>query len=203
MNEKTPLRTLELHVSGMHCKACIYMTESELTDLPHVTHAKSSLKTHTVELTGEFGDKTEQEIADELSLVLLPRGYSLHLERQPRKQKWSEFTIAVPIALAFAALFVLLQKAGLVNLVGGGQVTYGTAFVIGIIASLSTCMAVVGGLVLSMSATFAREGDTVRPQVLFHVGRLISFFLLGGVIGALGAAFQLSAVASFVFSFIR
>ena len=202
MNEKTPLRTLVFHVSGMHCKACIYMTESELTDLPHVTHATSSLKTHTVELTGEFGDKTEQEIADELSLVLLPRGYSLHLERQAPKQKWSEFTIAVPIALAFGALFLLLQKAGLVNLVGGGQVTYGTAFVIGIIASLSTCMAVVGGLVLSMSATFARGGDTVRPQVLFHVGRLISFFLLGGVIGALGAAFQLSAVASFVLGLV-
>jgi hypothetical protein len=44
-------------------------------------------------------------------------------------------------------LFLFLQKIGLVNLVGGGQVTYGTAFVIGIIASLSTCMAVVGGLV--------------------------------------------------------
>jgi sulfite exporter TauE/SafE len=174
------------------------MTESELTDLPHVSHAKSSLKTHMVELTGDFGNKTDQEIADELTVVLKSRGYSLHLERQARKNNWAEFYIAVPVAFVFGALFLLLQKAGLVNLVGGGQVTYGTAFVIGIIASLSTCMAVVGGLVLSMSATFAKEGDKVRPQVLFHVGRLISFFVLGGVIGALGAVFQLSAVASFV-----
>jgi sulfite exporter TauE/SafE len=174
------------------------MTESELTDLPHVTYAKSSLKTHTVELTGDFGDKTEQEVADELTIVLQPRGYSLHLEAQKQSKRWSEFYIALPIALAFGILFLLLQKAGLVNLIGGGQVTYGTAFVVGIIASFSTCMAVVGGLVLSMSATFAKEGDRVRPQVLFHVGRLVSFFVLGGVIGALGAVFQLSAIASFV-----
>jgi sulfite exporter TauE/SafE/copper chaperone CopZ len=194
MNKKT----YTFHVSGMHCKACIYMTESELTDLPHVTQATSSLKSHTVEVTGDFGDKTPQQIADELTLVLEPRGYALHLERQTQKQNWSEFYIAVPIALAFGVLFLLLQKAGLVNLVGGGQVTYGTAFVIGIIASLSTCMAVVGGLVLSMSATFAKEGDRVRPQVLFHVGRLVSFFVLGGVIGALGAVFQLNAIASFI-----
>jgi sulfite exporter TauE/SafE/copper chaperone CopZ len=198
MNEKTPLRTFVFHVSGMHCKACIYMTESELTDLPHVTHAKSSLKTHTVELTGAFGDKTDQEIVDELSIVLQPHAYSLHLEPQKQSQRWSEFYIALPIALVFGMFFLLLQKAGLVNLIGGGQVTYGTAFVVGIIASLSTCMAVVGGLVLSMSATFAKEGDKVRPQILFHVGRLVSFFVLGGVIGTLGAAFQLSAVASFV-----
>jgi sulfite exporter TauE/SafE len=91
-----------------------------------------------------------------------------------------------------------LQKIGLVNLIGGGAVTYGTAFLIGAIASVSTCLAVVGGLLLSMSATFAKQGDTVRPQVLFHAGRLVAFFVLGGVIGALGSVFALSAFATFV-----
>ncbi len=62
---------------------------------------------------------------------------------------------------------------GIVNLVDGSNVTYGTAFTIGIIASLSTCMAVVGGLVLSMSTTFAKTGDRVKPQMMFHVGRLV------------------------------
>jgi sulfite exporter TauE/SafE len=76
------------------------------------------------------------------------------------------------------------------------------AFVIGLIASVSTCMAVVGGLVLSMSANFAKEGDKVRPQALFHIGRLISFFILGGLIGALGSAFQLSSISIFILSFV-
>ena len=58
-------------------------------------------------------------------------------------------------------------------------------------------MAVVGGLVLSMSATFAKEGDRVRPQLLFHVGRLIAFFILGGVIGVLGSAFTFNASSLF------
>jgi len=58
-------------------------------------------------------------------------------------------------------------------------------------------MAVVGGLVLSMSATFAQEGNKVKPQLLFHVGRLVSFFILGGVIGALGSVFTLTTEASF------
>lgn len=99
-------------------------------------------------------------------------------------------------------LFVVLQKMGIVNLVSAGNVTYGSVFVIGIIASLSTCMAVVGGLVLSMSATFAKEGDRVRPQLMFHAGRIVSFFVLGGVIGAIGAAFTLNTSATFILSLI-
>ena len=184
----------------MHCNACVLMTESELGDLSNITHVKSSLKNHSIEIEGDFGDKTPEQIAKELTIPLKPHGYTVSVERQVKEKKWSDFKFAVPIALGFGVIFVVLQKIGLVNLVNSGNVTYGTAFVIGIIASLSTCMAVVGGLVLSMSATFAKEGDRVRPQIMFHGGRIISFFILGGVIGAIGSAFTLNTSATFALS---
>ncbi len=186
----------------MHCNACVLTIESALGDLPYIKSAKASLNRHTVEVTGDFGNKTESEIAEELTLQTIPHGYTISIEKQVLKSNWSEFKIALPIAIGFIALFVLLQKIGLVSLVGGGRVTYGTAFVIGIIASLSTCMAVVGGLLLSMSATFAKEGDRIRPQIMFHLSRVVSFFVLGGVIGAAGSAFALNAFATFLLSFI-
>lgn len=182
----------------MHCKACVLVTESELQEVDYVTHATSSLATRTVEVHGDFGDRTPEEVARELSQVLTKHGYALTVGNLSHDKKLKDFIIAVPIALTFAVLFVLLQKLGIVNLVQASTVSYGTAFVIGIVASLSTCMAVVGGLVLSMSATFAREGDRVRPQVLFHAGRIVSFFILGGVIGTLGAAFTLGTTGTFV-----
>jgi sulfite exporter TauE/SafE/copper chaperone CopZ len=186
------------HVSGMHCNACILMTESELEEVEYITKATSSLAHHSVEVTGDFGEKTPDQIAQELSEVLQSHGYSLSVEKQEKIKNWSDFKIAVPITLAFVILFFFLQKIGLVNLVGVGKVTYGTAFVVGIVASLSTCMAVVGGLVLSMSATFAKEGERIKPQLLFHGGRLVSFFVLGGVIGAIGSAFTLSTSLTFI-----
>ncbi len=178
------------------------MTESELKDMPNVTYAKTNLAKNSVEITCDCGDKTPEQIAEELTVPLQKYGYSLSVEKKAKARNLSEFKIAIPIALGFAGLFIVLQKAGLVNLVNTGNVSYGTAFVIGIIASLSTCMAVVGGLVLSMSATFAKHGDSTKPQVLFHVGRIISFIVLGGVIGAIGSAFTLSTSASFILSFI-
>jgi sulfite exporter TauE/SafE/copper chaperone CopZ len=190
------------HVKGMHCNACVLIIESELNNYPGVVHAKVFLGTNSIEIMGDFNEKTDQEIAKILSVPIEDNGYTLSLEKQSKNINWSDFKFAVPIALGFAVLFVVLQKIGLVNLVGGGNVTYGTAFVIGIIASFSTCMAVVGGLVLSMSATFAKEGDRVIPQLMFHGGRIVSFFILGGVIGALGSAFTLNISATFILSLI-
>jgi len=195
-------QTHTFHIQGMHCKACILMTESELLDLPYISQAKSNLTTHTVEVTGDFGNKSKEKIAEELTDALTKHGYSISVEKQIKKVNWSDFKIAIPIALLFAIVFIILQKIGLVNLVNTDKVTYGTAFIVGIIASLSTCMAVVGGLLLSMSATFAKEGDKVKPQIVFHLGRLISFFILGGAIGALGSAFQLNSTSTFALSFI-
>jgi sulfite exporter TauE/SafE len=171
-----------------------------LTDVPEVSYAKSSLANHAVEVTGDFGDKEPEHIARDLSEVLKLHGYTLSLEKQRHSTKWSDFNAALPIAGGYIALFIVLQKLGIVNLVTTSEVGYGTAFVIGFIASVSTCMAVVGGLVLSMSASFAKENDKVRPQVLFHVGRLVSFFILGGLIGALGSAFQLGFTGTLILS---
>lgn len=186
----------------MHCNACIILVESSLTDLPEIKTAKASLKDHTVEIVGDFGDKIHEHIARDLTEVLKPHGYTLALEKQNHKVNWSDFKIALPIAVLFIAFFVLLQKLGIVNLVNASEVGFGTAFIIGLIASVSSCMAVVGGLALSMSANYAKENEKVRPQILFHVGRIISFFLLGGVIGLLGSTFQLGGTGTFVLSFI-
>lgn len=189
--------THTFHVNGMHCTACVLLTESELKDVDFVSKATSDLATRTVEVCGDFGNRTKEDICRELSGRLEKHGYSLSTEKIQHEKNWSDFTVAIPIALGFAVLFIVLQKLGIVNLVNTSSVSYGTAFLIGIIASLSTCMAVVGGLVLSMSATFAREGDRVRPQILFHAGRIVSFFILGGVIGALGSAFTLGPTGTF------
>ncbi len=192
------MKTYKFHVKGMHCNSCVVLTESELGDVPEVSKVKASLDTLSVEVTGDFGDKSPEHVARDLSAVLTPHGYALSLEREKHRARWSDFNIALPIAAAFVALFILLQKLGIVNLITASEVSYGTAFAIGLIASVSTCMAVVGGLVLSMSANFAKEGDRVKPQLFFHGGRIASFFILGGAVGAAGATFQLGNTGTFI-----
>ncbi len=79
-NQET--KTYTFHIHGMHCKACVFLTESELMDLPHVTSAKSSLDTHTVVLTGNFDSQSEEEIATELTGLLEKHGYTVSTEKK-------------------------------------------------------------------------------------------------------------------------
>ncbi len=188
-----------LHVHNMHCASCVALTESELKGHPKVKIARSNLGTRTVEIVGGFGDMTLEAIAKELTTVL--SRHKLSIERQQEEKRWNDFVYAAPIAGMVLILFAMLQKLGIVNLVNVADVSYGAAALIGVVASLSTCMAVVGGLTLSMSASFAKSGDNIRPQLFFHIGRLVAFFVLGGAIGALGAVVELSGNATIILSF--
>ena len=71
--------------------------------------------------------------------------------------------------------------------------------VLGLTAGISTCMALVGGLVLGISASRAASlaasdvrGPSfparMRPQVAFNVGRVVGVRRAGAVLGAIGSA---------------
>src|SRR3990167_9714689 len=92
----TEQKTYTFHVSGMHCNACILMTESELEGVPYVTNAKSSLSTHSVEVTGAFGERTQEMLAEEFTRVLRPHGYSLSVEKVRKSVGWGDFVYALP-----------------------------------------------------------------------------------------------------------
>src|SRR5687768_16865156 len=184
----------------MHCNACITLVESEVMDHPDVTHARASLKNQTLIVSGSIASKSPNLIIHDLMPVLVKLGYTLSEEPQKHSVAWQQFSIAIPLALMLLAAFWGLQKLGIVNLVSLKDASYLTAITIGVIASLSTCMAIVGGLTLSISANFAKEGDSIKPQMLFHAGRLIAFFLLGGIIGSIGTQFEFSDSGTFVLS---
>src|SRR5512135_956005 len=76
------------------------------------------------------------------------------------------------------------------------------AFVLGLGAGASSCLALAGGLMLSSAASYNRSRPAagaaarMRPVFMFVGGRLLSYALLGGALGALGAAFRPSAAVT-------
>jgi len=193
------METYIFHVSGMHCKACTILIEDAIRELPYVETVRVSLADSHVTVVGEF-DSSPEEVAADLTRLVHSHGYTISVEKSMRQAGWSDFTYALPIALGLITVFVLLQKAGLANLITSSEVSYGTAFIIGLIASVSSCLAIVGGLVLSLSASSAKEGGTWRSQALFHMGRLGGFFILGGAIGLIGSSFHLGLTSTVVLS---
>jgi len=202
VNRQETIRPLVFHIAGMHCQSCERLIEMELRAVPGVTTVKASLPRQTVEITGDFGDQVVETILGQLKPLAQKHDFALSLAPSPSTTKTREFTLAVPLALALVALFLFTQSLGLGRWVDASQMGYGVAFLIGVIASLSSCMAIVGGLALSLSAYYAQKGERVRPQILFHAGRLVSFFILGGVAGAAGSIFRFGPSGALVLGLV-
>jgi sulfite exporter TauE/SafE len=114
---------------------------------------------------------------------------------------------AIMLGFGILILFFLLQKTNILNIGLGGPVTPVTSFVIGLIASVSSCLAVVGGLILSLSAKVSQDAvSDTKTFSLFHVSRIISFAILGGVLGVAGSViginFTVSSILGIVASII-
>ncbi len=188
-------KTQIFHVEGMTCASCAFFIEETLPGNVGVTQVKVDVQECTATVSGELVDDPAV-LAEKLTECITDKGYRLSLARTDRKKNAREFLVAVPAALLFILLFFFLQELGFMNAVTTSNVTFGTAFLIGLIASVSTCLAVVGGLVLSISANAAKKNGHWQSQMLFHGGRLGGFFILGGVIGVLGKVFQLGYVGN-------
>lgn len=185
------------YVSGTHCPSCKIFIEDTLREQDSVHNAYVDLKRQTVTVETE-GTESPNELAKMLTEKIKNNGYSLSVdEKAPERAGGEVFWFALPIGLALLGGFFLVQKSGILNFGLGGTITPMTSFIIGLVASVSSCLAVVGGLVLSLSATVSQdEVSDAKPMVLFHGGRLIGFALFGGVLGTLGSVIGISFTLS-------
>jgi sulfite exporter TauE/SafE/copper chaperone CopZ len=180
-----------LYVKGTHCAACKVLIEDVLSEQPGVSNVTVDLVAQKVTVQCEASDV--ESAAALWTTVLKPHGYSLSLTEQKKSKDFKTLWYAVPLGLIILVLFFWLQRSGIVTIGFAGELTPWTAVLIGIIASLSTCLAVVGGLVLSLSAKVSKDVSTARPFSFFHVGRLVGFMVLGGILGAVGGAVSINS----------
>jgi sulfite exporter TauE/SafE len=88
------------------------------------------------------------------------------------------------------------------------NMTYGFVFLIGLVASVSSCMAVTGGLLVALAAKYneAARGLTARqrfvPLLYFNAGRILSYALLGGLIGTIGSVLALSPLVTGILTIV-
>ena len=181
------LKTYIFHVTGIHCASCKILIEDILQEQKFIKNSKVNLKHETLEIETE-SEKSSEELAQILTEKVKSSGYAISTTKIIQEKKQDDIIWkAIPIGLGFLILFFLLQKSGALNIGIGGQTTPVTSFIIGLIASVSSCLAIVGGLVLSLSAKISQDNiSDTKTFFLFHAGRLVSFAVLGGVLGSIG-----------------
>jgi uncharacterized protein len=191
---------LTLPVSGMTCASCERRVTRALRRLPGVQDVTVSAVRGTAQLTGA-------PLPERSAVAAAVRRAGYEPAAPPwltrDRSVWSTLLVSV---LVVAAVAVVLTAVGPGSLTAGlsGPERGGllVVLVLGLAAGASTCMAMVGGLVLGFSAahasSLAASGRTglslatrLRPQLAFNAGRIVGFGLLGALLGGLGSTMSL------------
>ncbi len=195
------MQKITLDISGMHCRSCELLIEDELLKVPGVKKAKTNFRKGVAVLFCEEEKPNETAIEQ----AIRNAGYEVGKGERPWFSRdigaWAEMLFAMSIVLV---LFIVARSLGLFEIsLGSSDRLSSLPFVLllGLVAGFSTCMAIVGGLVLAASARFsemhpeASARKKFLPHLYFNIGRIGGFALLGALLGWAGSTFQLSSLS--------
>lgn len=197
-----------LHIQGMTCVSCEILIKDELESIESVNNIHVCHKTNKaeIELADQFDLQQIKNTIEKLGYKTSEHPFETSEEKTKATKK--QWLYALLIVFVLYKLYTWLQRSGLLNSldVGNENIGYSAAFIIGIVASLSTCLAIIGAVVISFGAKYQSLGTkfqrTVKPHLLFHLGRIGTFFILGGILGLLGSVLKISPTAMAWFSIL-
>jgi len=188
------LMRVRLPITGMTCGACERRVSTALVGVAGVESATVSSRSGTATLT-VVGEVPWAELAEAVEYAGYAVGRSPWFTRDART--WRTALVAAGLVGVAAWLLFVVGVGDVGSRLGDpGSGGLALVFLLGLTAGVSTCMALVGGLVLAVSANREEAGVTSglarwRPHLAFHAGRVAGFFVLGAALGALGARFSL------------
>ena len=189
-------------VAGMTCRACEVRINRLVGRLPGVEQVHASAVHGRVEIESST-PVSLAAIRKAVNAAGYEVGRSPWLERDPLV--WGTAGVGLVIVVGIAVALTMSGVGGLADSAGdlasGGLAV---ALLLGLAAGVSTCMAMVGGLVLALSASYTArlaargEGATgvaarLRPALAFLAGRVAGYGIFGAVLGAIGATLALPA----------
>ncbi|MBI2990391.1 MAG: sulfite exporter TauE/SafE family protein [Candidatus Magasanikbacteria bacterium] len=214
MKEKT------YYISGMHCASCELLIEKRVLKENNVSSADASLGNKTLSLGYEKYAPTPQQLNQWFKgdgyvfseapiektkdpLVYFEEGKGIRVDTKILKKRLN----TLGTMLAILLILIVLERSGVGRFVNiNDSSSFGIFFLFGVVAGLSSCAALVGGLLLSLSKGWngqhgyeAPLGKKMLPHLYFHAGRLVSYAVLGAVLGGLGRVIAFDNVTVYAF----
>ena len=192
-------RTEIFKIEGMTCISCEQRIERKLTRTKGIKKVKVSYVSSQAQCSFDaqvISKKQICEIIEELGYIILEEMTS---EGKDRRIK------IIGIALSILAVYQVMKYFGLTNLFYmfpevQESMGYSLLFMIGMLTSVH-CIAMCGGINLSQcmgqsqienQAEKKHFWTPLRPSLLYNLGRVISYTVIGGIVGAMGSVISFS-----------
>jgi sulfite exporter TauE/SafE/copper chaperone CopZ len=191
-----------LQVAGMTCVNCERRIEKKLKGMPGVLGVKASFAGGCVEIVFDADKAGGREMREELEKIgTLLEELDYRVVKEDGRHRTSDTVLrALWISVALCGLYTILDRFGLLDVFfnfpeAKAGMGYGMLFTVGLLTSVH-CVAMCGGINLSQSlpgsdsrpAPRAPEKYAViRSGLLYNLGRVVSYTVIGGAVGTLGA----------------
>jgi uncharacterized protein len=199
-------KRLKLKIDGMHCINCEVFIERSLKKVPGVSRVMANYAAGEVDIvySGEIDLDHLQGAIAEGGYTIVSSDESESSAKDRRNNTKLEYLEIGATFLILAGLFFFLKEFDFLPRGFGitDNMSYGLVLLIGLVASVSSCIAVTGGLLVALAAKYNQSNayltnmQRLKPHIYFNGGRIVSYTLLGGVVGALGSTLTLSPEAN-------
>lgn len=171
----------KIKVYGMTCGSCEGRVERTLLNIEGVKKAKASYSDQLVEI--EFDDELCK--TSDIKKSINDTGYSTKEE--------SDYKFYGMVIIAAVILMLGFNTAGFDMESKLNNASYAVLFIAGLLTSIH-CVGMCGGIMLSQTVNSESENklQAMKPALFYNLGRVISYTILGGIIGAVGSVFSLS-----------
>lgn len=197
------LKKTTLYVKGMHCPSCEVLMEDKFREEGNVQEVKADFRSQKVEVlyTGKIHKDVLNSKIQSYGYEIMEAGNSkLETGKEPLLKRLTDVGVIVIILFI---LYAIAQEANLIPYVNlGGNLNYISVFILGLVASTSTCMATSGTLFL---ATVGKQNSkNLFPALAFNLGRVLSYGIFGFLAGFVGSViitnFKFGTVLTFFVS---
>ncbi|MHB1393651.1 MAG: urease accessory protein UreH domain-containing protein [Clostridia bacterium] len=204
---------IELKIDGMTCSNCELRIENALNKLEGITEVKAEYSRSKAHVTYDADVVALQDIID----VIAKAGYtaSLHKKsanaeaaKKPEAARSKEdINQLVGIGIILLALYVIIKNTVGFNFIPeiNQSMGYGILFAVGLLTSLH-CIAMCGGINLSQCVSYkhsdASGTGNLKPSFLYNSGRVVSYTVIGGIVGGIGSVVSFSGGAKGIVAII-
>ncbi|MGH9856959.1 MAG: sulfite exporter TauE/SafE family protein, partial [Acidobacteriota bacterium] len=195
-------KKLKFQIHGMHCASCEVLIERQFKKVKGVEQVKVNHATGKAEVQySKTPDlQTLQDMVKEHGYTVSSWADRHHVAQQLKQQKSKRDYIELgAVLLILVAGYLILRQFDLVPKIGiTDNMSYGFIFAIGLVAAMSTCLAVTGGLLVAVAAKYNEMHphltgvQKLKPHLFFNVGRIVGYTAFGAAIGGLGSVLTIS-----------
>ena len=190
-----------IHIKWMHCISCEIILEKELKQISWIKIIVLNHKKWIMEVE-YIGEKKYIRIKEAIE----KHGFEVIKQNINQKINFNKILKNITLFLGIIVFIYLFSLIDLYNYLPDiSTLSYSWAFLIWIIASVSTCLAITWWIII----WFARYIDNskwliwhVKVQWYFQLGRVIWFFILGWILWYIWNVFQIGFWITWILNFI-